>query len=274
MRTNAILLIDLENFFLGREENINSTPAPHIYSFKEDLERLYNFAVDLAGERRLVVRRAYANFNVWRMTKEGGPKEYYLQQLPNLLMDKGIEPVQVFRFPGGGNKNASDMRLAMDATALLNDQAGVDLFLLVTGDADFIPLVLELKRRAPRSRSSASCGTPSRSSSATATALNTLRTWWRRRRSRPTAPPTWPRCATPCKRCWRGRSRSSSRPSSRCWAGRSTAPSTRRASTAWTPAISCAATAPNSASRSARANTTGKSRCRRRAGRPARSPPP
>ncbi|HVS38071.1 MAG TPA: NYN domain-containing protein [Gemmataceae bacterium] len=147
MRTNAILLIDLENFFLGREENVCSTPAPHIYSFKEDLEKLYNFAVDLAGERRLAVRRAYANYNVWRMTKEGGPKEYYLQQLPNLLMDKGIEPVQVFRFPGGGNKNASDMRLAMDATALLNDQAGVDLFILVTGDADFIPLVLELKRR-------------------------------------------------------------------------------------------------------------------------------
>ena len=147
MRANAILLIDLENFFLGREENVNNTPTPHIYSFKEDLERLYNFAVDLAGERRLVVRRAYANFNVWRMTKEGGPKEYYLQMLPNLLMDKGIEPVQVFRFPGGGNKNASDMRLAMDATALLNDPAGVDLFLLVTGDADFIPLVLELKRR-------------------------------------------------------------------------------------------------------------------------------
>ena len=147
MRTNATLLIDLENFFLGREENVNNTPAPHVYSFKEDLEKLYNFAVDLAGERRLVVRRAYANFNVWRMTKEGGPKEYYLQPLPNLLMDKGIEPVQVFRFPGGGNKNASDMRLAMDATALLNEQAGVDFFLLVTGDADFIPLVLELKRR-------------------------------------------------------------------------------------------------------------------------------
>ena len=51
------------------------------------------------------------------------------------------------RFPGGGNKNASDMRLAMDATALLNDETGVDFFLLVTGDADFIPLVLELKRR-------------------------------------------------------------------------------------------------------------------------------
>ncbi len=147
MRTNATLLIDLENFFLGREENINGTPAPHLYSFKEDLERLYNFAVDLAGDRRLVVRRAYANFNAWRIAKEGGPKDYYLQQLPNLLMDKGIEPVQVFRFPGGGNKNASDMRLAMDATALLNDQAGVDLFILVTGDADFIPLVLELKRR-------------------------------------------------------------------------------------------------------------------------------
>jgi uncharacterized LabA/DUF88 family protein len=147
MRSKAILLIDMENFFLGREENVNNTPTPHIYSFKEDLERLYNFAVDLAGERRLAVRRAYANFNVWRPIKEGGPKDYYLQPLPNLLMDKGIEPVQVFRFPGGGNKNASDMRLAMDATALLNDESSGDLFILVTGDADFIPVVLELKRR-------------------------------------------------------------------------------------------------------------------------------
>jgi uncharacterized LabA/DUF88 family protein len=147
MGTNASLLIDLENFFLGREENVANTPTSHIYSFKEDLEKLYKFALDLAGGRRLVVCRAYANFNVWRMTKEGGPKEYYLQLLPNLLMDRGIEPVQVFRFPGGGNKNASDMRLAMDAIALLSDAAGVDLFILVTGDADFIPLVLELKRR-------------------------------------------------------------------------------------------------------------------------------
>ena len=147
MRSKAILLIDMENFFLGREENVNNTPTPHIYSFKEDLEKLYSFAVDLAGERRLAVRRAYANFNVWRPIKEGGPKDYYLQPLPNLLMDKGIEPVQVFRFPGGGSKNASDMRLAMDATALLNGDASGDLFILVTGDADFIPVVLELKRR-------------------------------------------------------------------------------------------------------------------------------
>ena len=35
----------------------------------------------------------------------------------------------------------------MDATALLNGDASGDLFILVTGDADFIPVVLELKRR-------------------------------------------------------------------------------------------------------------------------------
>ena len=36
---------------------------------------------------------------------------------------------QVFRFPGGGNKNAVDMRLAMDATALLG--SGIETFVLV-----------------------------------------------------------------------------------------------------------------------------------------------
>ena len=44
MRKNATLLIDLENFFLGREENAGATPSPHLYSFKEDLEKLYKFA--------------------------------------------------------------------------------------------------------------------------------------------------------------------------------------------------------------------------------------
>ena len=74
MRSKAILLIDMENFFLGREENVNNTPTPHIYSFKEDLEKLYSFAVDLAGERRLAVRRAYANFNVWRPSRKAAPR--------------------------------------------------------------------------------------------------------------------------------------------------------------------------------------------------------
>lgn len=151
MSRNAALLIDLENFYLARDSTSeDSSNEP--YDFVLDLERLVGFARGLVGDtRRLIVRRAYSDFNVWRSLDDdpsGRPRrEYFLRGVPTILMEQGIEPVQVFRFPGGGrgaSKNAADMRLAMDASGLINE---VDFFILVTGDKDFIPLVLELRQR-------------------------------------------------------------------------------------------------------------------------------
>src|SRR6516162_2896455 len=144
--SHSILLIDLENFFLSREKNFDRAVASESYGFSYDLERLCQFSTSLAARRRLIVRRAYAPFNVFRTLEVGG-KDYYLQHLPALLMEQGIEPIQVFRYPGGGHKNAADMRLAMDATSLVSTRAGIEQVILVTGDADFIPLALELRSR-------------------------------------------------------------------------------------------------------------------------------
>lgn len=146
MAGSAALLIDLENFFLGRESNYSRTHQGGTYEFPIDLESLCSFATDIAGRQRLVVRRAYANFNDRRPGSGERQWDYYLQPMPRFLMERGVEPVQVFRFPGGGNKNAADMRLAMDATVLRQAPTVIDLFILVTGDADFIPVVLELQR--------------------------------------------------------------------------------------------------------------------------------
>jgi uncharacterized LabA/DUF88 family protein len=145
-QSHSIFLVDLENFFLSREKNFNRAVTTESYGFSYDLEKLCQFSVSLAGKRRLIVRRAYAPFNVFR-TLEAGGKEYYLQHLPPMLMEQGIEPIQVFRYPGGGHKNAADMRLAMDATSLVSTRAGIEQVTLVTGDADFIPLALELRSR-------------------------------------------------------------------------------------------------------------------------------
>lgn len=146
MAGNAALLIDLENFYIGRENLYHGTHPDETYEFPVDLDSLCTFAGDIAAGRRLVVRRAYANFNDRRPGEGDRRWDYYLQPQPRFLMEQGIEPVQVFRFPGGSNKNAADMRLAMDATVLLADRVTVDQFIIVTGDSDFIPLVLELKR--------------------------------------------------------------------------------------------------------------------------------
>lgn len=138
---HSALLIDLENFVLGREKSAGAADAA------QDAADLLRFARDLAAPRRLAVRRAYANFNV-RREVEGGDKpfEYYLQAWPRLLMDLGVEPVHSFAFPGGGSKNACDMKMAMDAAAL-TASGQVDQVVFVTGDADFIPVMLDLRQR-------------------------------------------------------------------------------------------------------------------------------
>lgn len=132
MKPSAVLLIDLENFFLSRVQYFNQkgiapTNRP---SFADDFERLITFAQRMAGGP-FAVRRAYADY----ATLRAGPRD---------LMRQGVEPVQVFRL--SGSKNAADMRMAMDAAALLNGAGQIDHFILVTGDGDFIPVILELKR--------------------------------------------------------------------------------------------------------------------------------
>lgn len=79
---------------------------------------------------RILVRRAYSDWS------KGGNQRDQLLQL-------GIEPVHVFQTSGAG-KNASDIRLAIDAIDLLFSSP-VDTFVVVSGDADFLPLVNKLR---------------------------------------------------------------------------------------------------------------------------------
>jgi uncharacterized LabA/DUF88 family protein len=153
MKSSAVLLIDLENFYCSREEFLvknGLAPGYDKKSFAADLERLLMYAREMVQPLPFIVRRAYANFNVYRFEKGNSARQFYLRDIPDELMKQGVEPVQVFRLSqggrGGGSKNAADMRMAMEATALLVSAAHVEHFVLVTGDADFIPVILELKR--------------------------------------------------------------------------------------------------------------------------------
>src|SRR5215207_966825 len=152
MKPSAVLLIDLENFYCSREDYCRNGPAPNYDRgrFGYDLERLLAFTRAMTADRTttaelpFTVKRAYADFNVVRYLA-GAPPQHYLRQLPEEILSQGVEPVQVFRLSRGG-KNAADMRMAMDATSLLFSAQHVEHFVLVTGDADFIPVILELKR--------------------------------------------------------------------------------------------------------------------------------
>ncbi|WP_181063502.1 NYN domain-containing protein [Nocardia nova] len=80
------------------------------------------------------VRRAYAD---WRDARFG--------QYERALAENGIDLVQLGRFTPGSHKNAADIRLAVDAMETLIAHADIGIFVLVTGDSDFTPLVQKLR---------------------------------------------------------------------------------------------------------------------------------
>ncbi len=79
---------------------------------------------------RVIVKRAYAD---WSQAGKSRDK----------LLELGIEPIHLFHNTQSG-KNASDIRLAIDAVELLY-QAPVDTFVIVSSDSDFVPLVSKLR---------------------------------------------------------------------------------------------------------------------------------
>ncbi|WP_218007632.1 NYN domain-containing protein [Nocardia vinacea] len=80
------------------------------------------------------VRRAYAD---WRDVRFG--------QYEPVLAENGIDLVQLGRFTPGTHKNAADIRLAVDAMETLITHGEIGVFVLVTGDSDFTPLVQKLR---------------------------------------------------------------------------------------------------------------------------------
>jgi uncharacterized protein (TIGR00288 family) len=78
---------------------------------------------------RTIVKRAYADWS----------KELKVHDDMQRL---GIEPIHLFRSPSG--KNASDIRLAIDAIDLMY-QSPVDTFVVVSADSDFVPLISRLR---------------------------------------------------------------------------------------------------------------------------------
>ncbi len=81
---------------------------------------------------RIVVKRAYADWSTDNSKRDRGQ-----------LLELGVEPMHLFHSPASG-KNASDIRLAIDAVDLLHGSS-IDTFVIVSADSDFVPLVTKLR---------------------------------------------------------------------------------------------------------------------------------
>ena len=118
------LFIDFENLAIGAEETLPGRTNPVPYEALELLCRDYGNAA---------VRRAYAD---WSKPQFGRYQE-------DLALN-GVDLIQVKRF-GAQQKNAADIRMAVDAMETVIVHREVDLFLLVAGDGDYSPLVQKLR---------------------------------------------------------------------------------------------------------------------------------
>ena len=79
---------------------------------------------------RIIVKRAYADWSGSNSNRDQ-------------LLKLGIDPVHLARSTSGG-KNSSDIKLVVDAIDLLHSSP-VDIFVIVSSDSDFIPLINRLR---------------------------------------------------------------------------------------------------------------------------------
>ena len=131
---NMAVFIDLENLFGGYGRSITGVPLAAM------VRAVQRKAHELGLSRGAATARAYANWTHPDMAS-------YRKQ----MAAAGIEPVQVWTstaptIPGGTRpKNAADIQLVVDALAVAADAPWIDVFAIISGDGDFVPLVRRLQ---------------------------------------------------------------------------------------------------------------------------------
>jgi uncharacterized protein (TIGR00288 family) len=114
---NAALLIDFDNVTMGIRSDL-----------QQELRRLMNSEM-IRG--KVAVQRAYAD---WRRYPQ------YIVPLSEASIDLIFAPAF-----GTNKKNATDIRLAIDALELIFTRPEIGTFILLSGDSDFSSLVIKLK---------------------------------------------------------------------------------------------------------------------------------
>jgi len=114
---NAALLIDFDNVTMGIRSDLQT--------------ELKNLLGSEIVKGKVSVQRAYAD---WRRYPQ------YIVPLSESSIDLIFAPAY-----GSAKKNATDIRLAIDALELVFTRPEIGTFILLSGDSDFSSLVIKLK---------------------------------------------------------------------------------------------------------------------------------
>ena len=124
---NVAVFIDAENLFKG----YGKLEIPDI-SMEQILEQLEAAAAREAGAGSIALARAYADWGALGL-------EDYRRDVERA----GVETVQVFSV-SKAEKNAADIVLVVDCLRAAGDLDQLEVFILVSADGDFVPLVRRL----------------------------------------------------------------------------------------------------------------------------------
>ncbi len=114
------MFIDHENVAIGARD----------IGFRFDPQPL----LDALAERgRLITRRAYADWNLFKEDRRG-------------MVDATVELIEIPQRSDSVRKNAADIQMAVDAMELALTREFVSTFVVVSGDSDFTPLVSKLRQ--------------------------------------------------------------------------------------------------------------------------------
>jgi uncharacterized protein (TIGR00288 family) len=111
-------------------ENIKRAVDEYFVNERVDIKRILD-AIRLAADGRITIKRAYADWGVFRDYRSD-------------LLDNSTEPVQAFSLTYKG-KNGTDIRLAIDVMDVVLRQEDITHVALASGDSDFTPLVTKLR---------------------------------------------------------------------------------------------------------------------------------
>jgi len=124
---NVAVFIDAENLFKG----YGKLDIPDV-SMTDILVQLEAAASREAGAGSIAMSRAYADWNALGL-------ENYRRDVER----SGVETVQVFSV-GKAEKNAADIVLVVDCLRAAADLEQLEVFIIVSADGDFVPLVRRL----------------------------------------------------------------------------------------------------------------------------------
>lgn len=124
MQFNTAILYDIENLMggYGKADMLSSLSLKDIHN-----------EIQQKDIGKIAIQRAYANWS-----------DYRLNILRGDIIELGIEPIQMFGFGRGPQKNASDIQLAIDAIDIAFTRKAIDIFIIVSGDGGFSALAKKL----------------------------------------------------------------------------------------------------------------------------------